>query len=226
MKSTAAIILLILAASLPAAELSTIDRSIAKEPVYRGKPAYCLLVFGEALNKVWLVEDGDRLYVDRNANGDLTEADEVFEPSSRERDHTQRYMIKSLFPSDGSRAQTDLALWRQEKVNDLVDHQIYLKVSGKMQQEVTGNLRFAASRQQAPVFWFGGPLTAKALQANLSLKKGELNLSFVSPAVGSGSFHAYLCHEAIPKSVQPVAEIQWPGEGADLLTKVKLTERC
>src|SRR5262249_35481831 len=37
-------------------------------------PRYALLVFGpEARDRVWLVHDGDTLYVDRNGNGDLTE---------------------------------------------------------------------------------------------------------------------------------------------------------
>lgn len=61
-----------------AADLSKIDRTIAKEPSYQTKQmAYCLLVFGpEAKARVWLVQDGETLYVDRNGNGDLTEADE------------------------------------------------------------------------------------------------------------------------------------------------------
>jgi len=58
-----------------ASDLAKIDRSIKKEPTYTGKPKYALLVFGpEAANRVWLVQDGDSLYVDRNGNGDLTEA--------------------------------------------------------------------------------------------------------------------------------------------------------
>ena len=57
-----------------AADLSTIDRTIKKEPAYQGKPKYCLLAFGpEAKAKAWLVLDGDTLFVDRNGNGDLTE---------------------------------------------------------------------------------------------------------------------------------------------------------
>ena len=56
-------------------DLKKIDRTIVKEPVYRSKtPKYCLVVFGpEARVRMWLVTDGDRLYVDRNANGDLTD---------------------------------------------------------------------------------------------------------------------------------------------------------
>src|ERR1700758_1437391 len=55
-------------------DLLKIERKIVKEPVYRARPKYCLLVFGpEAKTRVWLVQDGDTLYVDRNGNGDLTE---------------------------------------------------------------------------------------------------------------------------------------------------------
>src|SRR5262249_30707918 len=51
------------------------DRTIAREPAYASKaPKYCLLVYGpEERARVWLVLDGDILYVDRNGNGDLTE---------------------------------------------------------------------------------------------------------------------------------------------------------
>jgi hypothetical protein len=57
-----------------AADLTKIDRIVKKEPAYLAKPKYCLLVFGpEAKERVWLVLDGDKLYVDRNGNGDLTE---------------------------------------------------------------------------------------------------------------------------------------------------------
>ena len=57
-----------------AADLSKLDRTIRKEPIYAGKPRYCLLVFGPAArDRVWLVQDGDTLFVDRNGSGDLTE---------------------------------------------------------------------------------------------------------------------------------------------------------
>ncbi len=59
----------------PAADLAKVDRTLRKEPAYRGKPRYCLLVFGpEARTRVWLVLDDEALYVDRDASGDLTEA--------------------------------------------------------------------------------------------------------------------------------------------------------
>src|SRR5262249_34375204 len=62
--------------SVCAADLSQIDRTIAKEPAYKSKPRYCLLAFGPAAKtRVWLVLDGDVLYADRNGNSDLTEPD-------------------------------------------------------------------------------------------------------------------------------------------------------
>jgi hypothetical protein len=61
-----------------AADLATLDRTIQKEPTYAGKPRYCLLMFGpDARDRVWLVHDGDTLYVDRNGNGDLTDPGEA-----------------------------------------------------------------------------------------------------------------------------------------------------
>jgi len=55
-------------------DLSKIERRIGKEPAYQGKPGYLLLVFGpEAGHKVWLVLDGETLYVDRDSTGDLNQ---------------------------------------------------------------------------------------------------------------------------------------------------------
>jgi hypothetical protein len=67
-----------LSAGPAAAGPPKIDRTLAKEPAYRTKaPKYGLLVFGpEGKDRVWLVLDGDTLYVDRNGNGDLTEPGE------------------------------------------------------------------------------------------------------------------------------------------------------
>jgi hypothetical protein len=61
--------------STSAADLTKIERAIAKEPEYQTKnPKYGLLVFGsDAKVRVWVVLDGDVMYLDRNGNGDLTE---------------------------------------------------------------------------------------------------------------------------------------------------------
>jgi hypothetical protein len=60
-----------------AADLAKVDRTLKREPAYRSPPRYALVVFGpEATERVWLVHDGDALYVDRNGNGDLTDPGE------------------------------------------------------------------------------------------------------------------------------------------------------
>jgi hypothetical protein len=61
-----------------AVDLAKIERTAIKLPEMRSDAVeYCLLVFGpEAAKRVWLVHDGDVLYVDRNSNGDLTEPNE------------------------------------------------------------------------------------------------------------------------------------------------------
>jgi len=72
-----AIAALYFASPIFGADLAKIDRRLVKDPVYASKPKYCLLVFGpEAQTRVWLVHDGDTLYVDRNGNGDLTDEGE------------------------------------------------------------------------------------------------------------------------------------------------------
>jgi hypothetical protein len=69
--------LLLCGSTASAADLKKIPRSIGKEPAYTNKPRYALAVFGaDAKFRVWLVLDGDVLYVDKNGNGDLTEAGE------------------------------------------------------------------------------------------------------------------------------------------------------
>jgi len=89
----AALIALVLAApTAGAVDLGKVDRTIKKEPAYKTRPAYCLLAFGpDAKDRVWLVLDGDVLYVDRNGNGDLTDAGEkVAAKAGSDRDPDER----------------------------------------------------------------------------------------------------------------------------------------
>ena len=70
---------LALAGTAPAADFGNFARTLHKEPVYHSKsPRYALLTFGpEAKDRVWLVHDGDLLYVDRNGSADLTMQDDA-----------------------------------------------------------------------------------------------------------------------------------------------------
>jgi hypothetical protein len=108
--------LLLLAALLSAtparaADLGKIDRTIKKEPAYKGKPRYCLLVFGpEARTRVWLVLDGDTLYVDRNANGDLTEKGEKVRAEKRDGAEPGSYTFQAGDVRDGKRLHKGLTV--------------------------------------------------------------------------------------------------------------------
>jgi len=106
-----------------AADLTGIERSITKEPRYQtGTPEYCLLVFGpEAKTRVWLVRDGDTLYVDRNGNGDLTDPGEKVAADAK--NSTPRENVYS-FPAgevrDGKLLHKDLSV-SMVKLADFID---------------------------------------------------------------------------------------------------------
>jgi len=82
-------------------DLSKIDRQIKKQPSYVCKqPLYGLYLFGpQAQTRVWVVldksaadlEQYDVLYFDRNANGDLSEADERIEGKVDKRERTVQF---------------------------------------------------------------------------------------------------------------------------------------
>ena len=90
-----------------------IKRTVLKEPEYAEKPKYCLIVLGtNAAAQAWLVEEGNRLYVDRNANGDLTDDGPPLLPSDFQKlgqinNGPNRwdfsYLLQSITPADGSR---------------------------------------------------------------------------------------------------------------------------
>lgn len=104
-------LLLFSSAANAALELTTIERKLVKEPVYRSRPKYCLLVLGpEAKTRIWLVQDGDTLYVDRNGNGDLTEANEKVTAEKSEDAQEGEYLFNAGDLRDGERLHKELKL--------------------------------------------------------------------------------------------------------------------
>jgi hypothetical protein len=94
--------LMLWAGAASAADLTKVDRTIQKEPAYQAKPRYCLLVFGpEAKQRVWLVLDGDTLYVDRNGSGDLTqEGGRIKAPAFQPSRHPAHAQERSIHVGD------------------------------------------------------------------------------------------------------------------------------
>ncbi len=217
-----------------AADLAQLNRKIEKEPEYQHQPRYCLLVFGpKAETRVWLVEDGDTLYVDRNANGDLTEEGEALQPTDKRKLSNYRdakYETIEIVPANGQAKHTDLMISRYRSGKKGMKYVIKVKVDGKLQQMAGWREIFSNSPKTAHVFHFGGKLAPRPLREkklSLTEKKQELHLCWYTPGLGK-NVRTMLGYEAVPEKITPVAEIQWPGkEGKESVrTTVQLVHRC
>jgi hypothetical protein len=125
-----------------AVDLTTIERKIVKEPAYRSKPRYCLLVLGpEAKTRVWLVQDGDALYVDRNGNGDLAEANEKVKAEKSEDAEEGVYTFKAGDLRDGDRLHKQLSL-HVMKIDHLAQSEDAVKVLLKKNPKARGYYLF------------------------------------------------------------------------------------
>jgi hypothetical protein len=210
-----------------AADLSRIDRTIAKEPAYQGKPGYCLLVFGpEARTRAWLVRDGKVLYLDRNGNGDLTEKGKRFEGDGPAGTITDRagkvkYEIR----------QCNLTRVGEKEPNAFCH--IAIDINGAYRQYSFAG--FADRPQDAPVVHFDGPLTLEVADRNVALKRGEkpteFNVYLVTRGHGErlGSTVLVDYNLGVPADAYPVVEVEFPAKepgGKPVLAKYTLKERC
>ncbi len=241
---------------LPAADLTRIDRTIAKEPAYQTKaPRYCLLVFGpEAKTRAWLVLDGDTLYVDRNGNGDLTEKDEKLSlPAFGKGDQAAPFLlgqreIKAGLITAAPKNLQELTLI-QYKINpahkptsdeeaEMMRHLgrpadgliTVVKLPKMAGVDDRGVLQFAARPGDAPIIHFGGPLQI-ALQPMQKLVRGQqadLQVWIGTPGLGKGTF-VFRSYEGVPADAHPVADLEFPHKEAGkpaIKLRVTLKERC
>jgi hypothetical protein len=229
-----------------AADLAKIDRKIAKEPTYQTKsPRYCLLVFGpEAKTRIWLVQDGDVLYVDRNGNGDLTEEGERV--TSKQKDiawfeagdirdgsltHTGLSVIRTNATLDGIGSAKEFErikglgpdpwVWtvrikaeRPAEDDRPLPKQIGYVVNG----DGTGWLSFGNRPENAPIIHFNGPWTLELqdLKQHLLLgQKSNLQIGVGTPGLEPGTFTWILYPDTIPNDVYPVARITFPPQAPD-----------
>jgi hypothetical protein len=225
----------LLVASAPAvnargADLTKIDRAIAKEPAYRSKtPKYGLLVFGpEAKSRAWVVLDGDFLYVDRNCNGDLTEEGErlvIKRKLRRNPDKKKPSDVDSvpvvITDRDGAKHKLTFRL-----TSDGVGLVARCHGSQYVGSTYRDDLVFADRPQDAPIVHLNGPLTLLLVDPPRQWAPGEtldLVVLFGTPGLGKGTF-AYMIH-SFPS--RPTAVIQFPAKkpaAAPLVVKVALKE--
>jgi hypothetical protein len=216
-----------------AADLSKIDRTIAKEPAYKNKPLYALLVFGpEARAKVWVVLDGDVLYVDQKGDGDLT-APGVRFPNRGE--GVQSFVIADQNGKDRYRV-TSLHLIRLDKEAEWL-LAVDVDVIGTHAQYCGAVLK--GSRREAPIAHFDGPLKV-SLNENKGVvtdrlvtgdNPGELRafIGTIDPDHGCWVVVRNSSARDFPANLHPVAEVEFPPMvpgGQPVRRRYELKERC
>jgi hypothetical protein len=157
----AVIYLILYAVPLSATDLTQIDRKIAKEPAYKSKPKYCLLIFGpEAKTCVWLVQDGDTLYVDRNGNGDLTEAGEKVTAEKPDGTDEGEYAFTLGDIRDGTRLHKALSV-SVSKIDFLADNLEFAKALLAKDPKARG---YSISIEMQMPSWKGAGVGARVRQ--------------------------------------------------------------
>jgi hypothetical protein len=198
----AALVLAASAIQSCAADLSAIPRAILKEPTYQGKPRYCLLVLGQtAGTRIWLVQDGTKLYVDRNGNSDLTEPGEfVLSPTGT------YFVIDQLLEHAGP-------AYKNLCINCGFNNGTFTLVAGqeRQRQQFVGidkmeRPSWGATPATAPIIHLGGAMTLERYGPIYTLPRGAgdypqhrfcLRLMVGTPGLGKGTFASYdeICSE-------------------------------
>ena len=210
------------------------NQQLAHEPDYRSTPRYALLAFGaKGESKVWLVEDGQSLYLDRNQNTDLTDDGPPL-PGKVQDSGSVSYDLDVIALADGSRhSKFHLSRWKSGEKDDTYSLSVMVNERVPMYAGWLGTF-WSASPQAAVVVRLGSPLrlrlmtynefTAPASSKNLDARwfRGfplepfkpnrdvrRLAVAFVEPGSGDGA-ESRLGIEAIRSDVIPVIEIDWP----------------
>jgi hypothetical protein len=192
------------ALSAQGADLSKIERTIAKEPLYKTKPQYCLLAFGpKAETRVWLVHDGDTLYIDRNGNGDLTETGENV---AWKRPYVNAGAIT------GSDGKSKLQVWLKKYPNSVSITVVESATKRYTVGDPDGDpLVFAERASEAPVAHIGGVSSVELSYYRLGADAMALRVRVATPGLGKGSFAARVL-SAVKPPVIPIAEIEFSAQ--------------
>jgi hypothetical protein len=211
--------------SVDAFDLAKIDRNISRQPEYTtDAPRYCLLVFGpDAATRVWLVHDGNVLYVDRNGNNDLTE---IGERVSR---------LATSVSFDAGIIRDRLGRVNTLQVSVQSDGTAKLRVKqGRESSQYAGlgkaiRPRFADRPEEAPIIHFGGPMTLGQYGPRQSLPRNadgksyrttSLKLMLGTPGLGEGTFASYHCRCRRNKTMTAKIEYANGNGGAPITANV------
>jgi hypothetical protein len=242
----AAFALIVVAPPTSAADLDKIDHPLRKEPAYQTKsPKYCLVVFGpKAETCIWLVLDGEALYVDKNGNGDLTEPGESTGPADTNTDPCSFKPIKILHPDGKTEEELSFALYgwfdyKAGKRTDRVQPSVSVGWNGRWfgsWGDETGPCVWGKRPADAPILHVDGPLQmgfevpADAALERKGDDKFELKVGVGTKGLGRGSFvHLSYAKDAIPKDVYPTADLEFPAkdrDGPPVRVRAVLKQRC
>ncbi len=226
-------------------DLSKVDRQIKKQPSYVAKePLYGLYLFGpQAQTRVWAVldksaadlEQYDVLYFDRNANGDLSEADERIEGKVDKRERTVQFDVGQFKDPNTEEVHTELSVSR--RTSD--DGSVFLRMQWQGKQPLRGGYaeeagpynQFAASPAQAPVLWFdaSGQFSFQRWIWTKDLTIGgetDFPVFMGHRGVGKNTFAA-VSQEFLPKDVPVLATLIYTdAEGRRRERLNEFLERC
>ncbi|MDA0284877.1 MAG: hypothetical protein O3B13_05685 [Planctomycetota bacterium] len=178
-------------------DLTRIAREISVEPEYaENSQSYCLAVFGsQARHRVWLVRDGDRLFVDRNGNGNLTDSDETVELAGS-------FMIGdlTLFEAAGQYSRFQVS----PQSDGTYRMRLTVRDRGTQYVGFSKAVRpaFGKTPATAPIVHFDGPMTLGQYGEpqtlpreidQLSYRLTSLKLMIGTPGLGAGTFVADHC---------------------------------
>ena len=194
------------------------------------EPKYCLVVFGtNAQTRVWLVLDGDTLFIDRNGNRDLTEAGENVKGQPRPQGQGEVQF-------DAGTITAEVGVPPKARLEVVVVPGltfVYCHTGGQPWQRAVadreGYLAFGSKPETAPVLHFQGPLTI-GLRFDHHFKRHgrpeDLDIMVGTPGVGPGSFVRF-GNETVTKDIRPALEIDFPGnDGRMIHVKTTLDKRC
>jgi hypothetical protein len=237
----AALLALSLCGNAGAVDLTRIDRSIRKEPVYQSNaPQYALLVFGaHAKVRVWVVLDGDVLYLDRNGNGDLTDPGERITAEYALRRPEIRPGVEIMRNFDlvqfkrGEKEKDDrpiLSCWPEvtwlhvfnlvlrEDIDAPGESPIWRKTPFEVAiYSTTGHnqradVAFASRPQDAPILHFDGPLhlAIHDVEGPFAFRSGEPTEMYIRLVTPGLKARISTDHGDLTETAHPVAEIEFP----------------
>ena len=193
--------------------LKKIARTIAKEPVYKKAPLYCLLVLGTAPKmRVWVVIDGDVLYVDLNGNGDLTDKGKAFRLSEREGYRfSPQCKVGDLVDSHTQTKHTDFFVGLFDGDTYRLGMEVSFENAKLPRLYGFANVTFARKPADAPIVHFGGPLTMGLSLATIEDRPAFVCAEIGTPGIGKGSFVYYTpsVFHAIDPKLKPELELEY-----------------